>query len=128
MKDAPGKLHAIDDEGVEFELLTPFFQALLPAFTNRAGEIRVEPDGSGVQLWYDGMCLSVPLNSSLHNYAAIAFSRILILSTMSIALEGSEQSGRFNVRFGQQVLPIDVTGRRDDKVWYLVFRPAWSEA
>jgi len=120
------KLSAINDEGVEFELLDPFFRALLPAFAQRAEQIRIEPDDSGVRICYDSKCSSAPFDSSLHNYGAIAFSRILILSAMSIALEGSEQAGRFRVRYDQQVVPIDVAARRDASAWYLIFRPAWG--
>lgn len=122
------KLNAINNEGVEFDLLTPFFRALLPAFAVRAGEIRIEPDDSGIQISFGGKSLSVRIDSPLHNYGAIAFARILILAEMSIALEGTEQSGRVRVRFGQHLFPVDVVSRRDAKGWYLVFRPAWAEA
>jgi hypothetical protein len=46
---ATSKLIAITDAGVEFQLLNPFFEALLPAFESKADEIRVEPHESGVK-------------------------------------------------------------------------------
>ena len=122
------KLNAINDEGVECELLAPLFRALLPAFTARAKEMRIESDDSIIRISYDGDSSTARFDSPLHNYGVIAFSRILILSKMNIALEAVEQSGRFRVRFGKQLLPIDVASQRDDKGWQLVFRPAWTEA
>jgi len=122
------KLYAINNAGDQFQLLTPFFEALLPAFEDRADEIRIEPVGAGLKLTYGDKSLSVPLPSSPHNYAWVVFPRILILCEMSIALEGAEQSGRFRVRCDNQFLTIDVTSKRDTDGGYLIFRPAWSSA
>ena len=123
------KLNAINDEGFEFKLLTPFFEALLPAFRDRADEIRIEPVGSGLTVGCGGKSWPVPLDSSLHNYGWIAFTRILILSVMSISLKGVEQTGGFfRVRYGEQFIPVQVTSRRDDRAWYLILRPAWEDA
>jgi hypothetical protein len=123
------KLYAIkNNAGDEFQLLTPFFKALLPAFEDKADEIRIEPVGAGLKLAYGHKSLSAPLPSSERNYAWVVFPRILILCEMSIALQGAEQSGRFRVRCDNRVLSIDVTSRRDKDGWYLIFRPAWSLA
>jgi len=117
------KLHAVNNAGVEFQLLTPFFESLLPAFEAGAGEIRVQLAGSGLKLTYDDKDFSVPLPSSPYNYGVVAFSRILILSEMSLALEGTEQKGSFRVRYNQQLISIDVISRRDSEGWDMIFRP-----
>jgi hypothetical protein len=119
-RKCPMEIHALNGAGAEFQLLTPFLEALLPAFEDRAYEIRIEPDASGLKLTYGHKSLSVPLPAY---YGAIAFSRILIISEMSIALEGAEQTGLFRVRYNQQVIPIHVTSRRDKEGWFLIFRP-----
>jgi len=125
----PGmRLNAVNDEGVEFKLLTPFFRALIPVFAEKPNEIRIEPGSSRMQVRWDDKSASFPLKSRLHGYAALAFSRILILSAMSIALEGVEQTGRLRVRYGKRFIPIRVKSRRDDNSWRLVFRPAWKDA
>jgi type II secretory ATPase GspE/PulE/Tfp pilus assembly ATPase PilB-like protein len=116
------KLNAVNKEGTEFKLLAPFFEALLPAFEDGADEIRIEPAGSELKLTYGENSLSVPLPCLPRNYAAVAFSRILILSEMDIALEGVEQTGLFKVRYNQQLIPILVTSRRDSDRWFLIFR------
>src|ERR1017187_1773711 len=118
----PTRLNAITDEGGEVQLLAPFFEALLPAFEDRADEIRIEPADSGLKLTYGDKTLSVPLPSSTRNYAMVVFPRILILAGMSIALEDAEQTGTFKVRYNQQLMPIRVTSRRDSEGWFLIFR------
>jgi type II secretory ATPase GspE/PulE/Tfp pilus assembly ATPase PilB-like protein len=119
---SPAKLNAITDEGVEPELLAPFFEALLPAFEDGAEEIRVEPIDSGLKITYAGHGSSVPLPSSPRNYAWVAFPRILILSGLSISLKEVEQSGQLRVRFNQQLMTIQVVSWRDSDRWFLVFR------
>jgi hypothetical protein len=123
LKMPPTKLNAISNEGGEVPLLAPFFEALLPAFEDRADEIRIEPADLGLKLTYGDKTLSVPLPSSPRNYAMVAFPRILILAAMSIALENAEQTGIFKVRYNQQLIPIHVTSRRDSDGWFLIFRP-----
>ena len=71
-------LNAIDDEGVEFQLLAPFFEALLPAFQDGANEIRIEPAGSELKITYHD-------DSSL-NFRQIFFGETLIARKME-ALE-----------------------------------------
>jgi hypothetical protein len=122
------RLNAVNDEGAEFKLLAPFFRALMPVFAERPDEIRIESGGSRMQARWGDKNASLPLKSRLHGYAAIAFSRILILSAMDIALEGVEQTGRLRVRYGGRFIPIQVKSRRDDGSWHLVFRPAWEAA
>ena len=124
----PAKLNAVNDKNVESQLLAPFFEMLLPAFENRADEIRIESAGSELKVINNGDTSSAPLPTSPRGYAATAFSRILILAGMSIALEGAEQAGGFRVRYGQQFIPIQILSKRDDSGWYLIFRPAWEEA
>jgi type II secretory ATPase GspE/PulE/Tfp pilus assembly ATPase PilB-like protein len=120
------KLNAINNEGGEFQLLAPFFEMLLPAFTERADEIRIEPAGSKLKIICNGNSSFVPLPDSPRNYAAIAFSRILILSEMNIALEGAEQTGVFKVRYNRQIISVNVVSRRDDDGWFVIFRPEWD--
>ena len=120
------KLNAINNEGNEFQLLAPFFEMLLPAFRERADEIRIEPAGSRLKIICDGNSSFLSLPDSPRNYAAIAFSRILILSEMSIALERAEQTGIFKVRYNQQIISVNVVSRRDDDGWFVIFRPEWD--
>ena len=119
-------LNAVTDKGWEPRFLARFFRALAPMFADRPDEIRIEQRKSKLQVRWDGKNAFVPLKTSLHGYAADAFLRILILSGMSIALEGVEQTGKLRVRYGQQVVPIRVASRRDDGSWYLVFWPVWK--
>lgn len=116
-------LNAINDTGNAIALLAPFFEALLPAFEAAANEIRIEPAGSGLKLAYGGKSLIVPLPDSPPNYAMIVFPRILILSGMSMALEGAEQTGKFEARCDQRLIGIHVTSCRNDDKWFLIFRP-----
>jgi hypothetical protein len=125
---APPKLIAVNDAGVEFQLLTPFFEAILPAFESKADEIRVEPHRSGLRVTCCDEGLVVPLPRSPRNYAAMAFPRILILAKMSIALEGAEQSGSFRLRYDDRFIAVHVLGRRDPDKWVLTFRPVWDQA
>lgn len=120
------KLNAVNEEGVEFPLLTPFFEALWPAFEDHADEIRIEPADSGLKLTYGGNTVPVPLPDVPHYYPMVAFPRILILSGLIIALEGAEQTGQFRVRYGQEFLTVQVTSRRDTTGWFLIFRPSWK--
>jgi len=122
------RLDAVNDEGVEFKLLAPFFRALIPVFAERPYEIWIEPGRSRMQVRWDDKSASLPLKSRMRGYAAIAFSRILILSTMSIALKGVQQTGKLRVRYGERFIPVRVKSRRDDRNWHLVFRPEWKDA
>jgi type II secretory ATPase GspE/PulE/Tfp pilus assembly ATPase PilB-like protein len=121
------KLNAINKKGSEFQLLAPFFEMLLPAFGERAAEIRIESADSKLKIIFNGNSSFVPLPDSPRNYGAVAFSRILILSEMSIALEEAEQTGVFKVRYNQQIISVNVVSRRDNNGWFLIFRPEWTK-
>ena len=116
------KFHAISDRGNELELLTPFFEALLPVFEEGTNEMRIEPDGTGLRVTYNGSSILVPLPDDPPNYAMVVFPRIQILANLSISLEDTEQTGVFKVRYNDKILPITVTCRRSRKGWYLIFK------
>ena len=116
------KLYAITDRGNEFELLTPFFEALLLIFDEGAKEMRIEPNDTGWKVTYSGKSLLLSLPDDRQGYGLIVVSRIQILSNLSISLEDVEQTGVFKVRYNDRILPINVTCRRGKKGWFLFFK------
>jgi hypothetical protein len=118
------KFYVLTDRGNEFELITPFFEALLPIFEDGAKEMRIEPDGTGLKVAYNGKTSFVPLPDSGINYALVVLARIQILSYLSIALEDEEQTGVFKVRYNDRIIPINVIcmRMRDNARWFLIFK------
>jgi hypothetical protein len=122
-------LHAINDQGAEVlgNLLAQFFEALVPAFRDKADEIQIERMEAGAKITYNGKSVSVSLTSQ-RGYPAIAFSRIRILSGLTINSDGPRQTGKFRVQYNDEFIPVNVSMHTEnDKREIMTLQPAWNE-
>jgi len=114
------------------KLLAPFFEALRPAFEDKADEIEIEQMESSINITYGGKSLSVPFSLQL-GYPAIAFIRIRVLcgkSGMNLKHKEPKQTGTFHVRYNKEFIPVEVksTSNFEGNREIMTFRPAWDRA
>jgi hypothetical protein len=124
------ELYAIDEQGDRLlgSVLEPFWKTISSAFSNKANVITVRANrlnAGDVDVNYQKEGKIVPLSLANDFHPFISSSRIRIISGMVIN-PNLTQTGKVRVRFGKDVLTLDVKIEIENDYEILRLKPHWE--
>ena len=122
-----------DGEVVRFGPLQPFLRTIEPAFQQRASEISFETfiseDRNEIPkttAWYkkDGHKFKLVVAEGFH--PLITSSRLKIMAGMSIALNQGTTESKIHLRFGSDVIDVNMQIRLSGSYETIILSPDWN--